>query len=99
MSLKLVRRHCTVRILNSCTLFDISGFFLTNEAIQNGHTASNVTALETSLLFSDVLMGQVFLSTPESAVDPSVMRVWRMTEFSKRCCAVVIDEAHCLNEW
>ena len=54
----------------------------------------------TTLLWKEVCMSaQLVYISPEMALSDSFTKLWKDTNFCKRLQAIVVDEAHCIDEW
>ncbi|KAG6823293.1 hypothetical protein H0H92_010699, partial [Tricholoma furcatifolium] len=42
---------------------------------------------------------QMIYISPEMALSPSFIKLWKDAKFRKRVQAVIVDEAHCIDEW
>jgi superfamily II DNA helicase RecQ len=45
------------------------------------------------------MKAQMVYISPEMALSESFFKLWKDAKFQKHVQAVIIDEAHCINEW
>jgi len=61
----------------------------------------NEDTVKTEDIWSQVHAGKfrIVYVSPEMALSPSFKKLWLSNPFRERVVAVVVDEAHCIEEW